>query len=110
MSSHNKDNEVTVQELVGLSPEVQAEHISDQFSEILNLYEPLQTSDIQFGSMSDEIPSPDINPYMVYLKIKSVKKKTATVIGDVTMKVIKFCAEELSFPLSDIYIHAVKQG
>ena len=110
MSSQNKESEVIVQELVGLTPEVQAECIADQFSEISNLYEPLQTSDIDLGSISDKRSPPDINPYLVYLKIKSVKKKTATVIGDVPMKLIKFCAEELSFPLSDIYLHAVQQG
>ena len=80
MSSQNKESEVIIQELVGLSLEVQAECIADQFSAVSNLYEPLQTSDTQLGSISDERPPPDINPYLVYLKIKSVKKKTATAI------------------------------
>ena len=40
----------------------------------------------------------------------SIKKKTSTVVGDIPMKVIKFCAEELSFPLSDVYSRALGHG
>ena len=40
----------------------------------------------------------------------SIKKKTSTLIDDIPMKVIKHCAEELSFPLSDIYTRAVNYG
>ena len=40
----------------------------------------------------------------------SIKKKTSTVLGDIPLKVIKYCAEELSFPLSDIYLHALTHG
>ena len=40
----------------------------------------------------------------------STKKKTSTVLGDVPMKVLKYCAEEKSFPLSDIYTRAVLYG
>ena len=110
MSSQDKDNDIVVQELVGLPPDQQAEQIADQFSGVSNLYEPLRTSDIDIRNISDDRPPPNINPYEVYLKIKSVKKKTATVIGDIPMKVIKFCAEEISFPLSDIYIRAIQFG
>ena len=97
MSSQDKDNDIVVQELVGLPPDQQAEQIADQFSGVSNLYEPLQTSDIDMRNISDDRPPPNINPYEVYLKIKSVKKKTATVIGDIPIKVIKFCAEEIRY-------------
>ena len=40
----------------------------------------------------------------------SHKKKTATVIWDIPMRLIKFSAEELSFPLCDIYTQAVLFG
>ena len=40
----------------------------------------------------------------------SVKKKTATVVGDIPMKVITFCAEELSFPLTEVYTRALLFG
>ena len=40
----------------------------------------------------------------------SQKKKTSTVIGDIPMKVVKLCAEEISFPLSDIFTRSVLLG
>ena len=110
MSSQCNDNDIVVQELVGLPSEEQAELIADQFTAVSNLYEPLQTSDIDIENIFDDRPPPEINPYLVYLKIKSIKKKTATVIGDIPMTVIKFCAEEISFPLSDVYIRAIEFG
>ena len=38
------------------------------------------------------------------------KKKKATVVGDIPMKVIQFCVEELSFLLCDIYTRSVLHG
>ena len=70
----------------------------------------MKNDDIDIENIHDDRPPPEINPYIVYLKFMSVKKKVSTVIGDVPMKVIKFCAEELSFPLSDIYTRAVSHG
>ena len=92
------------------SVQAQAEQIADQFAEISNLYSPLKSEDINLDEISDDRPPPDINPYLIYLKIDSIKKKTATVTGDIPMKVIKFCAEKLSFPLSDIYSRAILHG
>ena len=112
MSSHSqdKDSNTIVQELIGQPTQLQAEKIADQFAEISNLYSPLKSEDINLNDISDDRPPPEINPYLIFLKIMSVKKKTATVIGDIPMKVIKFCAEELSFPLSDIYTRSVLYG
>ena len=108
--SNEKDQDIVVQELAGLKPQDQAERIADQFSGVSNLYAPLQASDIDLQQISDDRPPPEINPYLVYLKIKSMKRKTATVIGDIPMKLIQFCAEELSFPLTDVYTRAVLFG
>ena len=112
MSSHNseKEEDTAVQEMLGIPDEVQAEKIADQFSHISNLYSPLKTDDINLKNIVDERPPPEINPYLVFLKIMSHKKKTATVIGDIPMGLIKFCAEEISFPLSDVYSRAVAFG
>ena len=112
MSSHNleKDGDSEVQELVGIPDQLQAERIADQFAEVSNQYSPLQTESINLEGILDDRPPPEINPYLIYLKIKSSKKKTATVIGDIPMTIIKFCAEELSFPLCDIYTRSVLYG
>ena len=112
MSSHSQHNEgdTVVQDLIGQPDQSQAELIADQFAEISNLYSPLETVDISLEGVHDDRPPPEINPYLIFLKIISIKKKTSTVIGDIPMKVIKYCAEELSFPLSDIYTRAILHG
>ena len=112
MSSHSQFSDVDnmVQDLIGESSQSQAEKIADQFAEISNLYSPLKTDDVNLGGVQDDRPPPEINPYLVYLKIMSIKKKTSTSIGDIPMALIKYCAEELSFPLSDIYKRAVLHG
>jgi ACT domain-containing protein len=106
MSSHSQElnEETVVQDMIGLTDEIQVERIANQLSEVLNAYSPLKDEDTDILYIIDDRPLPDINPYTVYLKIMSIKKKTSTVLGDIPMKVIKFCAEELSFPLSDIYL------
>ena len=112
MSSHSQtdDDNNMVQELIGQSTQSQAENIANQFAEISNLYSPLQTDDIKLDEIVDDRPPPEINPYLVYCKIISIKKKTSTTVGDIPMKVIKYCAEELSFPLSDLYARAIECG
>ena len=112
MSSHNleKDGDSEVEELVGIPDQLQAERIADQFAEVSSQYAPLQSEAINLENFFDDRPPPEINPYLIYLKIKSCKKKTATVIGDIPMTLIKFCAEELSFPLCDIFTRSVLYG
>ena len=112
MSSHSQElnEETVVQDMIGLTDEIQVERIANQFSEVSNAYSPLKDEDIDISYIIDDRPLPDINPYTVYLKIMSIKKKTSTVLGDIPMKVIKFCAEELSFPLSDVYLRAATHG
>ena len=112
MSSHSQatNEETVVQDMMGLPDETQVEKLADQFSEVSKIYSPLSTEDIDIGNIRDDRPLPDIDPYSIYLKIMSIKKKTSTVVGDIPMKVIKFCAEELSFPLSDVYSRALGHG
>jgi hypothetical protein len=110
MTSHSIDEETVVEEFQGLSDQIQAEKIADQFEKISNLYSPLNMKDINISSLKDDRPPPEVNPYLVYLKIMSLTKKTATAIGDIPMKVIRLCEEELSFPLSDIYTRAILYG
>ena len=78
--------------------------------EISNQYSPLESETINLDNIDDDRPPPEINPYLIYLRIMSIKKKTSTVTGDIPMKLIRYCAEELSFPLSDIYTRAVLFG
>ena len=102
MTSHSIEEETVIEEFQGLSDQIQAEKIADQFEQISNLYSPLNMKDINISSLKDDRPPPEVNPYLVYLKIMSLTKKTDTAIGDIPMKVIRLCAEQLSFSLSDI--------
>ena len=51
-----------------------------------------------------------MEPYMVHQKIKKMKGNSATVMGDIPIKVIKAFGYELSFPLSNIYKRSVRSG
>ena len=75
---------------MGIPDQLQAERIADQFAEVSSQYAPLQSEAINLENIFDDRPPPEINPYLIYLKIKSCKKKTATVIGDIPMTIIKF--------------------
>ena len=110
--SQGKDTDPEVQDLIGLPERVQAEKIAEiaEIAEISNQYSPLESGKISLEDIDDDRPPPEINPYLIYLRIMSIKKKTSTVTGDIPMKLIRYCAEELSFPLSDIYTRAVLFG
>ena len=112
MTSHDqaKSQVPIVQSLQGLPSQVQAEKIADQFSQISNMYDELKTEDISLDGITNEKPFPCMEPYLIHKKIKSMKNNTATVPGDVPIKIIKMFGYELSFPLSDIFKRGCKHG
>ena len=87
------------------SSQEQADVIADRFSEISNLYEPLNSDDVE-----DSKPLPLFEPYEIYEKIKKMKKKASTVFGDIPWKVITEFSVELSFPLSNVYNSSTLAG
>ena len=106
MSSHDqmKNQEPIVQ------AQLQAEKIADQFATVSQIYEPLKSSDILFDGLVTQ-PPPTIIPQNVYKTIKSINnKKASTVAGDVPMQIICECAEELSYPLSNIINRSFTHG
>ena len=112
MTSHDQArSEVPiVQSLKEMPIQSQAEEIANQFAAISNLYEPLQCEDICMDGILNEKPYPCMEPYFVHQQIKKMKNNTATVKGDIPVKVIKRFGYELSFPLSDIYKRCCKHG
>ena len=99
-----------VQSLQGLSSQVQAEQIADQFGKISNLYEEVRSDEISLENITNKKPYPCLEPYFVHQKIKTMKNNTATVVGDIPIRVIKMFGHELSFPLSNIYKRSCKNG
>ena len=83
-----KNEHVSVQDIMDVPSETQAELIADNFSEISHLYQPLKSEDIQIPSLENSKPVPLFEPYQVYEKIKKMKKKASTVCGDIPWKVI----------------------
>ena len=61
MASQSQDDGSDIQELIGLPDQVQAEKIADQFAEVSNLYDPLQTDDINIQNVQDTIYLLSIN-------------------------------------------------
>ena len=112
MSSHDqaKSEEPEVISFLGIPDETQAEEIANQFSEISNIYEALKTEDINLDGITNAKPYPLMEPYHVHQKIKKMKSNSATVVGDIPIKVIKMFGFELSFPLSDIFKRSCKCG
>ena len=92
------------------SSQEQADVIADRFSEIPNLYEPLNSDDVEVPSLEDSKPLALFEPYEIYEKIKEMKKKASTVFGDIPWKVITKFSVELSFPLSNIYNSSTLAG
>ena len=90
--------------------QAQAEQIAEQFSQISNIYESLKTEDICLDGIKNEKPFPCLEPYFVHKKIKSMKNNTATISGDIPIRVVKMFGYELSYPLSDIYKRSCKFG
>ena len=112
MSSHSQANEEQpmVQSFLGTPVHTQAEEIANQFSEISNIYEPLKTEDISLDGIKNSKPYPCMEPFFVHQKIKKMRSNSATVVGDIPIKVIKRFGHELSFPLSDIFKRCCKAG
>ena len=88
----------------------QVELIADQFAAISNEYDPLLTDDITVPDMTASKPCPFFEPYQIYQKIKKMKKKASTLIGDILWRIILEYSAELSDPLRNIYNPAMLDG
>ena len=105
-----REEKVIVQDIMDYSSQEQADVIADRFSEISNLYEPLNSDDVEVPSLEDSKPLPLFKPFEIYEKIKKMKKKASTVFGDIPWKVITKFSVELSFPLSNVYNSSTLAG
>ena len=96
-----RNHEITsIDELDGMENSQQAEAIADHYSKVSNLYEPVRNEHFEeyLQKNSTEKP-PNIGPYLVYRTIRKMNKNSATIPGDLPMKLISKYAEELTLPL-----------
>ena len=87
-----------------------AEAIADSFSEISNLYQPLKSEDIKMPSLDHFKPAPLFEPYQIYEKMKTIKKNSFTVLGNIPWKIIDDFAVEKFTPLSKVYNSSTLAG
>ena len=105
-----RDEKICVEKLEELSSMDQAEFIADSFAEISNAYQPLKREDISIPDVGDSKPCPLFEPFEIYEKIRKMKKKSSTVLGDLPWRVILEYSVELSTPLSNIYNSSTLAG
>ena len=67
-----KDDVVTVQQFKGETSKMQAELTADQFASISNLYQPLNSDQIEIPNTEVLAPQSLFEPYQIYLKMKSM--------------------------------------
>ena len=79
----NRNENVYVESLANLPMEVQAERIADSFAKVSNEYEPLKEEDVDMSELKNKKPLPYITAYKIHKKIKKMKTKISTVIGDI---------------------------
>ena len=104
--SGQEDNQAdidTVEELNGLEEDEQVEVIADHYAAVSNLYEPVHNVDFKdyLEEHSSKKP-PNIKPYKVMKVIKKMNRNSATVPGDLPMKLISLFSDDLALPLSHL--------
>ena len=100
----------TVEELIGLTDDQQAEIIADHYASISNLYKPVKNEDFCEYLNNNQKKPPNVGPYKVFKAIKKMNKNCATVQGDLQMKVISTYADELTLPLTHIINSCLQNG
>ena len=105
-----KCDKVNVLSLTDLPPNAQAEKIADSFAKVSNEYQPIKSEDIDVIQATNCKPLPWITLEKIRQKIKKMKSKTSTVIGDIPWKIVKDFAFYLSYPLEDIFNRSARHG
>ena len=105
-----KCDKVNVLSLTDLPPNAQAEKIADSFAKVSNEYQPIKSEDIDVSQATNCKPLPWITLEKIRQKIKKMKSKTSTVIGDIPWKIVKDFAFYLSYPLEDIFNRSARHG
>ena len=107
--SNSQGNEIVVDELRGLDDTEQAEVIASHYCKISNEYDPINEE--EFKEFIDEkFKAPKVEPRKVHKIIQTMNKKSATVEGDIPMRLISEFSVEFAFPLSHIINSCLKSG
>jgi hypothetical protein len=106
----DKPSDIIVEEISDHSNHDQAEMIADHYASISNQYEPLRKEDLPGDYSNHGKLPPYVAPFKVNKIIKSMNKKSATVLDDIPMRLIQTFSHDLSFPLSHIINCCLLEG
>ena len=102
------DGELKIQCLDGLTDKECAEAVARHFAAVSNEYEPVDLSDLP--AFLPALPLPQVEEYMVYEKMKRMKKTKGCLPIDIPSKLRKEVAIELVTPLTHIFNTALATG
>ena len=107
-----KQENILVDELIGLSDQEQADCIADHYSAISNQYDQVKNEDFPqyFNPIRQGAPVPKIEPLKVYQTIMKMNKNAATVPNDIPIKLVAEFSVELAFPLAHIIDFCLERG
>ena len=112
--SGQEDNQAdidTVEELNGLEKDEQVEVIADHYAAVSNLYEPVHNADFkEYLEKHSSKKPPNITPTKVMKVIKKMNRNSATVPGDLPMKLISLFYDDLALPLSHLINCCFQEG
>ena len=100
----------SVDELIGLPDDAQAEKIADHYASISQEYKPVLAEDFPEYAKPSNIAPPKVTRSKVEKIVKSMNKKAAGVPGDVPMRIIAEFSYEFSKPLAHLINHCFSQG
>ena len=108
----SKQQNILVDELIGLTEQEQAEYIAAHYSKISNQYEPIQDEDFpDFNPMSHGgCRPPYVEPLKVHQIIQKMNKSAATAPSDIPIKLVAEFSVEIAFPLAHIINFCLQNG
>ena len=105
---NDRNSKISIEILENLTPQEQANAIADHYAVIANEYEPIDKKD--FPEYNQTFKPPTVYPWEVYRIIESLNKKSATVPGDIPVKLFMEFSVELATPLAHIYNSCLEHG
>ena len=87
------------------------EVIADHYASVSSQYEPVENKHFsEYLQQHNEQKPPNIGPYKVFRTIRKMNRNSATVPGDLPIKLISRFADELTLPLCHIINSCIRVG
>ena len=100
--------DVSVESLQHLTNKQCSQKIAEHYSKISNEYSPVDHDQLPCYLPAEQVPQ--VEEYIVYERLKSLKKTRSTLPIDIPDKLRQACAVELAEPLTDIINSCLTEG